>query len=1082
MTTRRSLRIWSTILLLAVLLCFPNIVWADKPENTNLWKCADLLDEQTKSSLDSQEQFFASLFQLPSEYKQASETQKARLINQWLKELQGNNYEKITESAAYLGIVKAKEAAEPLEKLLAAGRGGGRLRWVCTRSLGQTGENSSIPLLINLLDNQNKETRVYARVALAEITGVYFGDDKEKWKNWQSGSPPQLCTLTECKIDESDSKTADIRKSFSRDRLDFCLPDTHGRIVDSQDYVDVPVLIMSGSCWCGGCQQDAEPLRKIAADYADKGLATIRTVAGDNELAALDFQKHYRLPFVQLLDTNRSFENRYNPDGWTFLMLADRDGKIVYKVNGPHEKDWIELKGILNRMFSSTIPNKTIIRDGVAYSPATLQRSEETEKQRICERFPSITCGTDGQVYVVFTTNRNGSSDVFIRAFDGCEWSKDIPIVATAADEYDGTILVDKQGHIWVCWTSNAGGRNYDIFIMSFTNFSHVGTPTRLTNSDDDAMHPRMACDEKGRVWITYYKWRKMGRYSRDKEIYVRVFENGKWSDELQVSPEDVPEYEDHSDPAITTRRNEAIICWSWDFHQPDGYTKDVRDPTIFLQSIGRNVGDTLRLCCKKPVVISSMKIDSTPAIGLDNNGGIWCAWDSLSWDNNLKSFRKDICIREGEISLKRRRKEAQELCRSMANVCTPSFATSPNNPLALLWSETQDGTRWLLKKSVLYNSNNDWSNPEIIDSEGRPRFCSAAYDSENRLWTAYSVETAKGREIVVKNLSEDGQKLNSLDNDAVLHSDSNRNIEAVKKLRQEIDEKYSYRDLRGVDWDRSFKIYTPRLEKAKTPQEFAELAAKMLLNAKDMHLWVKIDGETIGGFSRNINRNYNIDTLKKEVPRWRDLSGYVSIGQFPDGIGYILIKSWQKDEGQVLEPALTAIRDLSKNSALIIDVRPNGGGSEPFAEKVAGCFVNQPVVYAKHVYRDINTQTGWGQVQERTLKPNPDITIYQGKVAVLMGQANLSSCEAFLLMMKQVPSCKLIGERSYGSSGNPKPYDLGNEVTVWLPSWKALRPDGSCFEGQGIEPDITVRANERQLREKDLILESAIRCLKNNF
>jgi hypothetical protein len=44
----------------------------------------------------------------------------------------------------------------------------------------------------------------------------------------------------------------------------------------------------------------------------------------------------------------------------------------------------------------------------------------------------------------------------------------------------------------------------------------------------------------------------------------------------------------------------------------------------------------------------------------------------------------------------------------------------------------------------------------------------------------------------------------------------------------------------------------------------------------------------------------------------------------------------------------------------------------------------------------------------------------------------------AICLMTKQVPGCKLVGGKSYGSSGNPKPTDLGNEVTVFLPSWKA--------------------------------------------
>ena len=1070
MIIKHNLEIRLVIFLLCALLCFSNIALAKGIQTNSTWKCLDLLDDQTKSSLSSQEQFFASLFQLPSEYEQASDPEKTRLINQWVKELHGKNYAKITEAAAYLGIVRAKEAIKPLEKVLAAEKGGGRLRWVSTRSLGQIGDKGSIPILINLLDNQNKDTRVYARVSLSEITGTYFGDDKKKWKNWGKSDTLQLCTSTERKVGEADHKNSSVRRSFSKDKLDFSLPDMYGRIVDSQDYVNVPVLIMSGPCWCGGCQQDAEPLRKLAAEYADKGLATIRTVAGDNELAALDFQKHYRLPFVQLLDTNRSFERRYNPDGWTFLMLADRNGTIVYKINSPHKKDWFELRGILNNMLSIPISNKTIIRDGIAYMPATLQRSGEMEKQHICERFPSIACGPNGQIYVVFTTNRNGSSDVFVRVFDGSKWSKDVPIAATAADEYDGTVLVDKQGHIWVCLTSNTSGR-YDTFVKSFENTSQPRTPVRLTNSDDDAMHPRMACDEEGRVWVTYYKWHKMGQYSRDKEVYIRKYENGKWSDEMWISPTDVPQYEDHSDPAITAYGNGAIVAWSWDFHSPNKrYSNQAEAPTIFMRTIPGNMNLGNIFC------VSGKNIDVTPVLVASDNRQIWCAWDSLGWNQ-----RKNLCVSNVNPGRDNPTSRILSLGNPVANVCTPSFAAGIRGQLTLIWSETEDNANWMLKRADYNKQNKKWSEPQIVETKGNPRYCSAVYDSKDNLWLAYSAETDKGRKIIVTNTGKASLKFASTESD-FNSSDPVSNAEATKRVRQLIDEKYSYRDLRRVDWDKLFEIYTPRLEKAKTRREFAELAAKMLLNAKDMHLWVKINGETITGFKRNTKRNYNMGLLKKEVPGWRDLSRYVSTGQFPDGIGYILIKNWKKDESQVLEPALQAIRNLSNNRALIIDVRPNGGGSEPFAEKVAGCFIGQPVVYAKHIYRDINTRTGWGQIRERTLRPNSDLPTYQGRIAVLMGEANLSSCEAFLLMMKQIPNCELIGQRSYGSSGNPKPYDLGNGVTVWLPSWRALRPDGSCFEGQGIKPDITVRATERQLRYKDPVLDSALRYLRSNL
>jgi hypothetical protein len=921
------------------------------------------------------------------------------------------------------------------------------------------------------LDDGNSNTRVYARVSLAEITGVYFGTDKESWARWQRGETPQSSNLTEYKKSASSQITSEPPQSYSKDKLGFRLPDTYGRIVDSRDYANFPVLIMSGSCWCGGCQQDAEPLRNIAERYANKGLRTIRTVAGDNELAALDFQKHYRLGFVQLLDTNRSFDKRYNEDGWTFLMLADHQGKIVYKLNSPREEDWQQLRRMLNKMLAGTVSGKTITRDGVAYMPDTLKRTGELENSLVCDRFPSIACASDGKVYVVFTSNRDGSDDVLIRAFDGSKWSEDMPIAATGADEYDGTVVIDKKGRIYVCWTSNAGGRRYDIFVTSFTNPSQSVTPTRLTRSRDDAMHPRMAFDEGGSLWITYYKCHKMGKYSRDKEVYIRKAENGRWSDELQISPTDVPQYEDHCDPAISAYGDGVIVAWSWDFHPPNwGYSKVAGKPTIFIRTINS------KMALGKISSVSGGNVDVTPFLVSSGNRRIWAAWDSLSGNQ-----RKRLCVGNPNVGRDYPANRIQSLSKPVINVCSPCFAKDSAGKLTLLWSETENGNRWTMKRADL-DRNNRWSVSKIAGLQDNPRFCSAAYDSKGQLWIAYSGRTGKGREIFVKSLGKErGDVVSGRSNTRTTSNVLIGNKEATDKLRRAVNEKYSYRDLRGVDWDKMFERYGLSMERAKTPREFAEVAARMLNNAKDMHLWVKIDGKTIGGFRRNIFRNYNQDTLERMIPKWRRHSERVSTGRFDDGIGYVMINSWTVEKPETLEFAFNALKEFSDCRGIIIDVRPNGGGGEGLARQFAGCFVDKSVVYAKHVYRKADDPEGWGPIRERVLRPNKGRPQYRGKVAVLMGRANMSSCEAFLLMMKQVPNCKLVGDKSYGSSGNPKPVDLGNGVTVWLPSWKALGPDGSCFEEKGIKPDITVRTTVRQLQRSDRVLEAALKLLRGS-
>jgi len=304
-------------------------------------------------------------------------------------------------------------------------------------------------------------------------------------------------------------------------------------------------------------------------------------------------------------------------------------------------------------------------------------------------------------------------------------------------------------------------------------------------------------------------------------------------------------------------------------------------------------------------------------------------------------------------------------------------------------------------------------------------------------------------------------------------------NRAAIAELRRAIMEDYSYRDRLKVDWAKTFAEHTEKLEQAETPAAFAREAGKLLEAAQDVHIWLEAGKATFGSYKRRATYNVNVETLAKSVPGWSERSSCVATGRFEDGIGYVMIRTWPDGNSDVLEPAFEALDDFADTKALIIDVRTNAGGDELAARKFAGCFLNGPRIYAKNVYRDAQVPGGFTPVLERLVSPTKGRPKYRGKVVVLMGQGCMSSCEAFLLMMKQVPDCTLIGEKSYGSSGNPKPTALPNGVTVYLPSWKSLQPDGEPFEGVGLEPDVRVRAIERDFLERDPVVETALKRLR---
>lgn len=448
----------------------------------------------------------------------------------------------------------------------------------------------------------------------------------------------------------------------------------------------------------------------------------------------MDFQKHYRMDAVYLMDPNRSFERKYNKNGWPFLMLADDQGKIVYQCTNLAERDKTFMQNL--QKIGKTPRDISIQPIGsVPYLKTTVDNNHISESS-VNERFPSIACGAGGTVYTTYTSTENGDCNVYLRIQKDGRETETIPVAVTAdADEYDATVIVDSAGQPWICWTSNERGHTYNIFLTNLNDLRNDTAPTLISLSKEDAMHGRMAADSAGKLWITYYTWEKMNNISRDKEVYVRTFANGVVSDEIRVSPTDVPQYEDHTDSSIAILGGQPVVCWSWDFHQPEGYTKEASSPTIFARSL------TNGKPTQKPFHISAKRIDMTPVLAAWGEN-LWCAWDSLGGSS------KALCLRQ--LNANAASGKIITLADNLVNVCSPDFAFTDTKG-CLTWSQTKDGETWSLWKSDYDTKAKAWGKSVEVVSEGNPRFGSCDFDPQGRLWLAYSVQTENGRQVIIK-------------------------------------------------------------------------------------------------------------------------------------------------------------------------------------------------------------------------------------------------------------------------------------------------------------------------------------------
>ena len=303
-------------------------------------------------------------------------------------------------------------------------------------------------------------------------------------------------------------------------------------------------------------------------------------------------------------------------------------------------------------------------------------------------------------------------------------------------------------------------------------------------------------------------------------------------------------------------------------------------------------------------------------------------------------------------------------------------------------------------------------------------------------------------------------------------------NRQALSALQDVLESKYSYYDLRDVDWRSLFRKNGKRVLASQTTRVWAANVGKMLAPAGDVHLYLRLDDRVIATGRRAVDPAFRIRVVANELAKKRQIGKQALAGKTADGIGYLLIASWSGAlDIDGVEKALATLRG---SKALIVDVRPNSGGDELLARRVAAWFVDGTRVYSKNRYRTGKGKKGFGPVLERKITGNTDDDKrYRGRVVVLTSRHVMSSCEAFVLMMQQADDCTVIGQRTYGSSANPKPHELPNGVTIVAPSWQAMLPNGTCFEGKGIEPDVEVKVDFAGLDARDPILERALEILR---
>jgi len=207
-----------------------------------------------------------------------------------------------------------------------------------------------------------------------------------------------------------------------------------------------------------------------------------------------------------------------------------------------------------------------------------------------------------------------------------------------------------------------------------------------------------------------------------------------------------------------------------------------------------------------------------------------------------------------------------------------------------------------------------------------------------------------------------------------------------------------------------------------------------------------------------------------------------------PGRIAYIRVGSWNDQEYR--ERAMQLLEEYRSAEALVVDVRGNGGGSTPIAF-MSGLMERPWRWYAEATPMRLSTfaiasergdsryadfrrpMMSWPASVEK-----PD-SLFTGRLAILIDAGCHSACEDFSMPFKDNGRAVLIGEPTAGSSGQPYYEDLGKGLQIAVGTKREYFPDGSRFEGVGIEPDLVVIPTSAAVASgRDPELERALEVL----
>lgn len=173
------------------------------------------------------------------------------------------------------------------------------------------------------------------------------------------------------------------------------------------------------------------------------------------------------------------------------------------------------------------------------------------------------------------------------------------------------------------------------------------------------------------------------------------------------------------------------------------------------------------------------------------------------------------------------------------------------------------------------------------------------------------------------------------------------------------------------------------------------------------------------------------------------------------------------------LMPAWTvaATKALLKSpKGIIIDVRDNPGGFLDISTNIGGWFVKRGNVLVREKFHSGD---------EERIYSNGNEAFAQIPVVVIVNQGSASASEILAGALKDLRDATIVGEKTFGKGSVQEVQDIGDGAMIKVSIAEWLTPFGRSINKKGIEPDVTVKLTEENIKKKqDPQLDKALQIL----